>query len=146
MILWRAARRPYADLSGKGGLHNSGRWHSEGRLIVYTAEHPALALLEVRVNLDLPKELVPDDYVMLKIFAPDDLPVLDAGMVNFKDSGESRGVGDDWLAKGQSSLLKVPSAVAPESTNFLINPAHADASKIRIETAVPFDFDQRLFG
>ena len=146
MILWRAARRPYADLSGKGGLHHSGRWHSEGRLIVYTAEHPALALLEVRVNLDLPRELVPDDYVMLKIFAPEAPHIQDAGAVNLRDSGESRGIGDTWLSEGKSALLRVPSAVAPESANFLINPLHADASKISIESAVPFTFDQRLFG
>jgi RES domain-containing protein len=146
LILWRAARRPYADLSGKGGLLHSGRWHSEGRLIVYTAEHPALALLEVRVNLDLPNELVPDDYLMQKIFAPDALQILESGLVNPKESGESRGIGDKWLSEGRSPLLKVPSAAAPESANFLINPLHADASKISIESAVPFAFDQRLFG
>jgi RES domain-containing protein len=146
LILWRAARRRYADLSGKGGLHNSGRWHSEGRPVVYTAEHPALALLEVRVNLDLPKELAPDDYVMMKIFAPDALEILDAGTINPADSAAARSFGDTWLLEGKSALLKVPSAVAPESANFLINTLHEDAARISLESITAFAFNSRLFG
>ena len=144
MILWRAARRRYADLSGTGGLLHSGRWHSEGRPVVYTAEHPALALLEVRVNLDLPKGLIPDDYVMMKILAPDSLSFA----VNENDPSDetsARQAGDEWLAGGATALLRVRSAIAPESHNFLVNPGHADAKDIAILQVMPFDFDGRLF-
>ena len=140
------ARRAYADLSGKGGLHHSGRWHSEGRLIVYTAEHPALALLDVRVNLDIPKELVPDDYVMMKISAPDAVDVLGASAIDPADAAAAAGFGDGWLLEGKTALLKVASAAAPESANYLINPAHLDAPEIRIVGVRPFIFDTRLFG
>ena len=34
--------------------------------MVYLAEHPALAALEVRVHLDLPFELLPDDFVLMR--------------------------------------------------------------------------------
>jgi RES domain-containing protein len=146
LILWRAVRRAFAGLSGQGGLFHSGRWHMEGRLIVHTAEHPALALLEVRVNLDLPGGLVPDDYVMMKISAPDALQALGAGSINPADTSASQTFGDNWRSEGRSALLKVPSAIALESVNFLINPQHADFSKIRIESIFPFAFDQRQFA
>lgn len=145
MILWRAARERYADLSGKGALYHSGRWHSEGVPVVYTAEHPALALLEVRVNLDLPKELAPNDYVMMKIFAPDGLSVATAD-VSPEDRASARRAGDAWLAGGASALFKAPSVIAPESHNYLINPAHPDAANIRVSQLFPFAFDARLFG
>lgn len=142
MILWRASRRIYADLSGKGGFFGSGRWHSKGRPIVYTAEHPALALLEVRVNLDVPPDLIPPDYVMSKISCPDglDLFVPDA------DAAAALRAGDQWLTDGKVPLMRVRSVLAPESFNILINPLHRDASQITIAGLVPFSFDLRLFG
>jgi RES domain-containing protein len=41
--------------------------------------------------------------------------------------------------------MKVPSAVVPGDFNFLINPSHPKAVKVKIVEVVPFDFDQRLF-
>jgi RES domain-containing protein len=146
LILWRAARRRYADLLGKGGLHHSGRWHLEGRPVVYTAERPALALLEVGVNLDLPKELALDDYVTMKILVPDGLQILDASSVNPDHKGAARSRGDKWLSESKSALLKVPSAAATESANFLINPLRKDAAGISIGSITAFAFDSRLFG
>lgn len=75
MILWRLCRAPFADLSGEGARQYGGRWNSPGLAAVYLAEHPALALLEVRVHLDIPAALLPPDYVMLAIEAPEDLAV-----------------------------------------------------------------------
>ncbi len=40
--------------------------------MVYTAASPSLAVLEVLVHLDLPSELLPDDYQLLTIAIPDD--------------------------------------------------------------------------
>jgi RES domain-containing protein len=144
VILWRAARRPYADLSGKGGLLHSGRWHSEGRPVVYTAEHPALALLEVRVNFDLPADLLPDDFMMIKITVPDDI-VFSVADMDPRDEVAARRLGDDWLATTPSAILKVPSVIAPESYNYLINPLHPHAVRIAIESISAFSFDARLF-
>ena len=56
---WRLCRRPYADLTGDGARLAGGRWNRRGRAVVYLAEHPALAVLEVRVHLDVPLELLP---------------------------------------------------------------------------------------
>ena len=58
MIVWRLCRHPFADLKGDGARLYGVRWNSPGRPMVYLAEHPALAALEVRVHLDLPLDLI----------------------------------------------------------------------------------------
>lgn len=145
MILWRATRRPFADLTGEGGRLFSGRWHSEGRPIVYTGESAALALLELRVNLDLPPELLPPDFVMMRIIAPDDASFLNSA-ISPLDIEATKKAGDDWLESSASLLLRVSSAVAPESFNYLINPLHYEARYLVVDRVTPFDFDKRLFG
>jgi len=53
MRVWRICRKPYVytALDGIGGMYTSGRWHSKGNPIVYTASSAALAALEVLVHL-----------------------------------------------------------------------------------------------
>ena len=70
IIGWRLCRRQHADLTGHGARVFGGRWNSPGRPVVYLAEHPALAALEVRVHLDLPFELIPADYVLMRVAMP----------------------------------------------------------------------------
>ena len=54
MRLWRLTRRPFADLEGRGAARFGGRWNRPGRPMVYTTAEASLAVLEVRVHLDLP--------------------------------------------------------------------------------------------
>jgi RES domain-containing protein len=145
LILWRGSRRVYADLPGKGGLFDSGRWHSKGRPIIYTAEHPALALLEVRVNLDVAPDLLPPDYVMAKIFVPDGKNI-HAPDTDPADNSAACRAGDKWLADGKEPLMRVRSVIAPESFNMLINPLHPGSADMTISEIIPFRFDPRLFG
>src|SRR5690606_39057503 len=67
MRVWRVCRAAFADLGGEGARLHGGGWNSPGRPVVYTAENPALAILEVRVRLDLEPGLIPDDYVLIEI-------------------------------------------------------------------------------
>src|ERR1700710_2443183 len=74
MELWRISN--YADLKGIGGLRASGRWHFAGQPVVYLAEHPASALLEILVHQQLShSEHVPDSYQLLRIEVPDDIAI-----------------------------------------------------------------------
>jgi hypothetical protein len=43
-------------------------------------------------------------------------------------------------------LLRVPSALVPETTDILFNPLHGDASEFRIERSYEYPFDLRLKG
>ena len=71
MELWRISN--YVDLSGIGGLRAAGRWHSQGRRIVYLADHPSSALLEMLVHMD--RDLIPPTYQLLRVAVPDDINV-----------------------------------------------------------------------
>ena len=54
-------------------------------------------------------------------------------------------IGDDWIRNGHSVALLVPSAAIRGDWNLLLNPAHADFSKIRFRDPEPFEFDLRMF-
>ncbi len=56
----------------------------------------------------------------------------------------TRDLGTAWLRKHERVLLQVPSAIVPETVNFVFNPLHADALKFRIAEAFPYSFDLRL--
>src|SRR5664279_4204752 len=120
MFLWRISN--HRTLDGKGGLETSARWHTQGRPIVYLAESVAGALLEVLGHLELGPARLPKSYRLLKVEVSDGisiegLSVSDLGATWTDDETITRTVGDQWLASKRSALLRVPSAVAPETLN-----------------------------
>ena len=147
MILWRISN--YADLGGVGGLMRQGRWHHRGRPVVYLASSAASALLETLVHLEAatPSEL-PRDYQLLELEVPDDALVFDAPEQTAADWRQhltlTRRFGDQWLAAGQSLLLRVPSAVVGRTMNLLFNPMHPQAAQCRVVSVARFPFDGRL--
>lgn len=151
MILWRLTRRPHADLRGRGGELADGRWHTRGRPVVYGASTAALAALEVRVHLDLPFDLLPDDYVLMQITAPDDFKVRTIAPsdlpANWREPARPscRPIGDAWLAERTSALLWLPSAIIPFERNVLINPLHPDSARLAAGETTPFVWDSRLW-
>jgi RES domain-containing protein len=146
MDLWRLCRRPYADLSGEGARIFGGRWNSPGRPVVYFAEHPALAALEVRVHLDLPFELLPDDFVLMGVRLPDNLIAeIDNPPGEAMSGLQTVAVGDSWLVQGRSAALRVPSVLVPYAWNVLVNPRHPDAVHANVTGIAPFHFDPRLW-
>ena len=142
MLLWRLTRAPFADLSGEGARLYGGRWNSPGSAVVYTTMEPALAVLEVRVHLDLPFELLPDDYVLMAIDTDTLEPEIGPTLI---DSEACQAYGDQWLSEQRSLLLQVPSVIVEESHNVLINTRHVDMSNVRIVSTRPWSFDHRLF-
>ncbi len=151
MRLWRIS--DFADLSGEGGRIAGGRWHSRGRPIVYLSEHPALALLENLVHLEIDSDDLPDTYQLIEVAVPDDVEMdeLDPGKLtkaNNKwrnDLAFTRAQGDAWLIAGRTALLRLPSVVLPKATNVLLNPAHKDAKRARIVGTTQPPYDRRLF-
>jgi RES domain-containing protein len=57
---------------------------------------------------------------------------------------KAREIGDAWARAGRSAVLQVPSATLPSEYNFLLNPRHADFSRLLIGKPSPFRFDVRL--
>ncbi|HLZ66233.1 MAG TPA: RES family NAD+ phosphorylase [Aliidongia sp.] len=140
MLAWRLCREPFADLTGEGARRLGGRWNSPGHPLVYAASTAALALLEVRVHLDLPPDLLPDDYVLVTI----DLGALPIEILA-ELPADPRSFGDAWLEEQRTPLLQVPSAIVPENSNLLLNPAHPLASGASVQAIRRFEFDRRLW-
>ena len=150
MVLWRISN--YADLSGLGAEFAGGRWHTagEGKRIVYLAEHPAVALIENLANLRGDPKFFQQHFQLLKVSSADTMIVQELSpmpheAVPSNGVAATQAIGDDWLASGSSPLLRVPSIPSPESWNYLLNPLHPEASKLRVEWARRITYDQRLF-
>jgi RES domain-containing protein len=107
--------------------------------VVYLSDHPALAILEVRVHLDLPLELLPDDYVLVQVRLPDEVP-----SVVREAQPDPRSAGDAWLRAGDTATLRVPSVLVPFAHNLLLNPRHKRAADAAIVSTTVFRFDPRL--
>jgi RES domain-containing protein len=135
-----------------GGETSDGRWHiaAHGKRIVYLSEHAAVALVEVLAHLQSNPKLLPAQYRLIKVVLSDDVSTESVAADSLPhDWGEhltkTQSIGDAWLARGASALLKVPSASTPESFNYLLNPLHPDARKIEVEWCKRIQFDRQIF-
>lgn len=144
MVLWRISR--HKDLRGAGGLRAEGRWHYSGQPIVYLSESPSAALLEVCVHTAAND--VPPDFTLLRIEGPEvKIAAVAANdlMKGWQEHVETtRAIGMKWLQAKKTVLLRVPSAIVPETTNYLFNPVHPDARKFRVVEAMLCPFDARI--
>ncbi len=147
MVLWRISN--YDSLDGIGGLLASGRWHSRGRPILYLTLHPATALLETLVHMEIDAEDRPAHIQVLKIGAPDTASrqVVEADSLPSGWRGDTlstREIGNRWLASRASLLLEVPSVLVPETANILVNPAHPEAGALEITQRWEHPLDPRF--
>ncbi len=144
MVLWRISR--HQDLSGTGGLRASGRWHYAGQPVVYLSENPASALLEVCVHTAAND--VPPSFTLLRIEGPN----LEFAQITESDLSEhwraqfetTQEIGTKWLRQKTAVLLQIPSAIVPETANYLFNPAHQNARDFRISEVSTYPFDVRI--
>jgi RES domain-containing protein len=119
--------------------------------MIYTAGTRALACLENivhRSSLGLLEKFrimmieIPDDIVMKEVKPA----ALSDDWRKFDNYPETQGIGDGWIKKAESAVLKAPSAIIPEEFNYLINPLHKDFDRIKYLRNDPFTFDSRIKG
>ena len=146
MNLWRISK--HRSLNGEGGRRFAGRWNNPGAPVVYLADSPGGAMVEVLVHLQVEDELMPPSYTLLQIVVPDELevpllevPAGDSWKTNLK---LTRKLGDAWLRARRAALVRVPSAILPATFNYLLNPLHVDADKIAIGESWRGFYDARL--
>lgn len=130
-------------LSAEGARRLGGRWNPPGIGILYTSASPELALLEQIVHLrslsysDLPK------LVLLTLVLPEQPRLLDASALpaNWRDEADfaaNHQAISTWLARPDVLALGVPSAVVPDSVNYLLHPAHAAFNQITVARTSSF--------
>jgi RES domain-containing protein len=147
--LWRISNHVLLD--GEGGLRASGRWHTRGRRIVYCAESPAAALLEILVHFEIEVRDLPARYRLLRIDVPDDVPIERVAPAALPqdwvgNTAATRAIGDAWLEREARALIRVPSAIVPETFNVLMNPAHPDAARVVVTHVAEHVIDPRLLA
>ena len=155
MILWRIATetREFSadDLSGGGAAKRPGRWNAEGAPVVDCAPTIAIAVLETAAHVD--DGGLPLNRFLVEIHVPESvwslreevtIAMLPPAWAAIPAGGASVTVGSKWLSSNRSPILLVPSVIVPEECASLINPRHAEASKITAKVVRPFEFN-RLF-
>ncbi|WP_457637327.1 RES family NAD+ phosphorylase [Oceanithermus sp.] len=144
---WRLVHARWAGvaLSGEGARRYPGRWNRAGEPVVYLASSLALAVLETRVHLEVP--VVSQPYVALEYELPGAVQELDEPLPESwrEDVEYTRRLGSRWLRAGAAAVLKVPSAVVPAESIYLLNPLHPEAAKTRLLRQLEFAWDERLF-
>lgn len=150
--VWRIVTKRFAAdaFSGEGARLFGGRWNRAGQSMVYTAQSRSLAFLEMLVQDDALRA----HYLLIPANIPDDISKQTITLAELEQSKldwrslEAREVlqtlGSQWLNEANSCVLEVPSAVMPAESNMLLNPAHADFSRIKIGKSESIDSDLRL--
>lgn len=151
-LVYRVLRRAYArnPFDGEGAYRYGGRWSSPGVRLSYTSEHQSLAMLEYFVHLD--KDDPPTDLVLAVAEIPEDVTrerveprELPKGWRNAAAPPELTRFGDEFVSAGKSCVLFVPSVLAPQENNCLLNPAHADFGRVVVRDSEPLNYDERMF-
>ncbi|KJH69612.1 hypothetical protein UH38_22980 [Aliterella atlantica CENA595] len=153
MRVWRICNAKWAATAfdGTGAKLYGGRWNPIGVTVVYTSSSLALATLELLVHLGV--KTSPQAYVAIAADIPSTIAIEQVDKSNLpvdwrRDPSPSSlaAIGQQWVSRGNSAVLQVPSAVIDEEWNYLLNPQHLDFAQIAIAAAREFQFDSRLFN
>ena len=150
MVAYRIAKRAYIeDLSGEGARLHGGRWNRKGTAVLYGAESRALATVEYLVHI--PLSLLPTDLFIAEISLPrkaeiEEVPSnsLPANWATYPPPSVLTEIGQEWIMRNESLVLRLPSAVVRGEFNLLINPKHEHAKDIEIVSIEPMAIDERL--
>ncbi len=114
MLVYRITHKNYSKELFASAFR--GRWNASGKKVLYCAESIPLAFLENMVR----RQGVGFnyDFKIMVIEIPDNLKITAINVV-----------GDQWSEEGKTPVLKVPSAVLPDCSNYVLNTIHADFKK-----------------
>jgi RES domain-containing protein len=116
--------------------------------VVYTAGSQALAALEMIAHTDDPEQLIAVEYVAMAVDFDEELVTelrrLPRNWKDYPAPAEVRRLGDRWVARETSAVLKIPSVIIPSEYNYVLNPGHPDFVHIVRHKSRKFPFDPRL--
>ncbi len=150
IVAYRIVKKEYAASmwSGEGAREFGGRWNSKGVAVVYACENRSLAAMEQLVHVVPPRVL--RGFVISSVQFDEDqvervkMKALPAGWDRKVPPASLRRFGDEWVARGESVALAVPSAVVRGEWNYLLNPAHGEFRALIKSRPATFGYDRRL--
>ena len=150
-LLYRLVKTKYKEnpFDPTGAKRYGGRWNSKGVPVVYAADSPSLAALELLVHMHEVQIL--ESFTLCSAECDDD-QIMSLDTADLPDDWgadpaptSTATIGDRWVSDGVSLALAVPSTIITQQSNFLINPGDPGFGAL-LESAqtVPFQFDGRL--
>ena len=148
---WRIVKAKHAihAFDGEGSRLYGSRWNSPGVRVVHVSATLSLATLEIIAHLQGSTLL--SHYVAFFVEFDGsfveriNIAELPADWRNSPPPSTVRQIGDLWVRGSSSPILEVPSALIPSEVNYLLNPSHADFSRIVLSSQLPLDVDPRVF-
>ncbi|MGB3180524.1 MAG: RES family NAD+ phosphorylase [Cyclobacteriaceae bacterium] len=149
MELFRIATEEYSRQLTSSGSAN--RWNKRGEFVLYTGSSRSLSTLELVVHRNAIKPdvaykvmiiSVPDEDHHVKTIRTTDLPA------NWRKLGAYsilQEIGSQWYTYRESLMLRVPSAIIPYETNYVINTKHeAFEEHVKLIRTESYFWDDRL--
>lgn len=147
MYVYRITLEKYASALVASG--SPARWNDKDVKMIYAASSRALACLENVVHRSAVG--LQSLFRTMVIEVPDNLPIhaitkksLPPNWHLFQNYPSTQAIGNEWVKKGETAVLQVPSAIVVEECNYLLNPLHKDFKKIKLVRVEPFEFDPRI--
>jgi RES domain-containing protein len=117
--------------------------------VLYCATSESLAMLELRVHSPHPYPRtrwrfaleVPEDA--LTSIEAEELP---RGWNKLPPGPASKRIGDAWVASNSTLGLLIPSVVASDEKNVILNPSHPRFQKVRVLSKRRIVLDKRLYS
>ena len=135
---------------GEGARRYGGRWNERGTPLVYLGGSLSLAALETFVHLTAEDARLA--FVAIRVDIPDGVAVLALEPEQLPDNWREepppdacKALGTAWVKAGATAVLRVPSVIVPSECNYLLNPRHRDARRLKIRPPQPFGFDDRMW-
>ena len=130
---------------------NKARWSKKGSYVIYTASTRALACLENVVHRA--GEGLQQLFKVMVIDIPEDILIKEILLENLNEGWNKSDdstyeicqvIGENWLERAESAILKVPSSIIQKESNYLLNINHPDFRRIKIIELEDFEFDMRI--
>ncbi len=149
MLVYRICRARFATSLQASGC--AGRWNSDSQWVLYASANRSLAALEQVANrsnimLHEPYSIliidVPDSELCCTTIQPELLP---SDWKHLSGYGALQEIGSRWYRTSETLLLRVPSVIIPQESNYLINTRHPDFHKqVKLIDIEPFGWDHQI--
>ncbi len=147
MMVFKICQEKYSKKLSASGAAN--RWNKRDEFVIYTGHSISLSTLELvahRSGIVVSKpyklleiELQPEDILEL------DIKKLPANWQSISAYSHLQEIGSEWYHSEKSLILKVPSAIIPQESNYIINTRHTDfLAKVKLIKTTNFEWDKRL--